>query len=372
MNLSFLDKTEGVTPLLVKLYDSHKLHGLARDKQPQARSELTNAVTELLDKDLSPRETELIADVLIALMRQAEKDLRQALSERLSVMNSVPLRVALHIANDSIDIAAPVLKNSPVLGDMDLIYIIKSKSAEYWRSIAQRRKLSDQVQNILADTKDFKTAVELSRNLYIEMTDHTLTVLSDIAQGQDELAVPLLRRDEITKDIAAKLYRNAGENLKQMIAQNFGIGSNTAIQAVDEIVLDLEDSATAKEFMPSKATLNAADRFKEKGLLTINMMLGSLKRGQISSFISQFSKFCGLTPETIIEILKQPNGQGLAVACKAFGIEKQDFTSIYLLTNKVRNDDKSAQIKDITKAVQYFDHIRPEVAQSIMYNSRAP
>ncbi|MCK6418949.1 MAG: hypothetical protein L6Q57_08470, partial [Alphaproteobacteria bacterium] len=109
MDLGFLDKSSHVTPLLVKLYDSHKIYTLAHDKKPEARQELTKAVLELLDMDLNPREGELIADVLIALIRQAERDLRQALAERLCAMDNVPLRLVLHMANDEIDVARPVL-----------------------------------------------------------------------------------------------------------------------------------------------------------------------------------------------------------------------------------------------------------------------
>src|SRR5688572_4950053 len=119
MDLSFLDKSSGVTPLLVRLYDSHKLYRLAKDRKPFARAELTSTVSALLDVALSARETELVADVLIALMRQAEKDLRQALAEKLSILDQVPLRLVLQIANDEIDVAAPVLRNSPILGDLD-------------------------------------------------------------------------------------------------------------------------------------------------------------------------------------------------------------------------------------------------------------
>ena len=127
MDLSFLDKSSDVTPLLVRLYDSHKLYGLAKDKKPLARAELMSIISDLLGMNLSPRESELIADVLIALMRQAEKDLRQALAERLSMLEKAPLRLILQISHDEIEIAAPVLRNSAVLGELDLIYIIKSK-----------------------------------------------------------------------------------------------------------------------------------------------------------------------------------------------------------------------------------------------------
>ena len=84
MDLSSFDKSPHMTPLLVRLYDSHKLYGLVKDNKPLARAELTRAVTDLFETKLTAREQELLADVLIGLMRQAEKDLRQALSEKLA------------------------------------------------------------------------------------------------------------------------------------------------------------------------------------------------------------------------------------------------------------------------------------------------
>jgi uncharacterized protein (DUF2336 family) len=369
MDLSFLDKSSGVTPLLVRLYDSQKLYGLAKDKKPEARAQLTTAIGQLLGMPLSSRENELVADVLIALMRQAETDLRQALAERLAVMDNVPLRVVLRIVNDSIDIAAPVLRNSAVLSDVDLIYIIKSKSAQYWQAIAARQSLSGHLVNALADTKDFETAVTLAENSSIALTEHALTILSNMAQGQDRLASPLLRRDEITSDIAVRLYKRAGKEIKQYILDHYEVDTNVIISTVDEVVLEFVDATESNEFIPTTAMLKTADRFKEKGLLTLNLMLGTLKRGQIQMFVAQFAKFTGLAPDTVSNILIQPTGQGLAVACKAFEITKPDFTSIYLLTNRVRNQGKMIEMKDMTRAIHYFDSIKLEMARDIMKNS---
>lgn len=369
MDLSFLDKSSGVTPLLVRLYDSHKLHSLAKDKKPLARAELTSAVSQLLEMELSPRESELVADVLIALMRQAELDLRHALAERLSTMDNVPLRVVLQIANDTIDIASPMLRNSPVLGEMDLIYIIKSKSAAYWQAIAHRKTLSEHVQNVLVDTKDFDTAVALAENLSITLTEHAVTVLADMAQGKDELAAPLLRRDEISADIAANLYKMVGQSVKQYIVDHFDIETSVLIDTVDDVVLEFVDAADTLQFSPSASMMKSAERFKEKGLLTVSLMVGTLKRGQIQSFVAQFSKYTGLAPETVCDILLQPTGQGLAVACKAFEIAKSDFTSMYLLTNRVRNPGRMVDLKDMNRALQYFEQIKPDVAKGIMKNS---
>lgn len=370
MDLSFLDKSSGVTPLLVRLYDSQKLYGLAKDKQPLARAELTSAVSQLLEMELSTRESELVADVMIALVRQAETDLRHALAERLSVMDTVPLRVVLHIANDTIDIASPMLRHSPVLSDMDLIYIIKSKGPAYWQAIATRQKLSEQLVNVLADTRDFDTAVALAENESIVLTERALGVLSDLAQGHDELASPLLRRDEVTKDIASKLYQMVGQELKKYIVETFDIDTSVIIGTLDEVVLEFVDSAEHSEHIPSHSTMKSAERFLEKGLLTPQSMIGTLKRGQMQSFIAQFSRFSDLEPQIVLDILMQPTGQGLAVACKAVNVEKQDFTSIYLLTNRIRNPGKMVDVKDLNRAIHYFDHITADMAQNILKNSK--
>ncbi len=369
MDLSFLDKSPDVTPILVRLYDSHKLYGLAKDKQPDARAELTSAVAELLNMELSTRETELIADVLIELVRQAETDLREALAERLSVLDNVPLRLILQIANDEINVARPVLTNSNALGDHDLIYIIKSKSTEYWQAIAERKVLNDKVIDTLADTNDIDTAIKLAENKNIKLTNHALTALSDVAQGAESLAQPLLQRDEITSELATALYKHVSEDMKQYISAHFPLESADAGNALDEIIREFRGAQGASEFAPTPQMLKAADRYKAKGLLTTKLMMGALRRGQVQAFIAQFSKFSGMPADVIEEILKQKTGQGLAVSCKALEVEKSDFISIYLLTNRVRNDVSMVNIKDMNRAVEYYDRITSKVAMDLMSNT---
>ncbi|MCB1722022.1 MAG: DUF2336 domain-containing protein, partial [Alphaproteobacteria bacterium] len=359
-----------VTPLLVRLYHSHKLHGLASDDKPLARAELTSAVSELLEMELSPKESELIADVLIGLMRQAEIDLREALSERLAVLENVPLRLILQLANDEIPVAAPVLSKSPVLGDMDLIYIIKSKGPEYWQAIARRENMSNQIMNLLTDTRDIDTAIQLVKNKNINLTEYSLTILSDLAQQSDALAAPLLRREEVGPELAKVLYAYVGEEIKEQVKTLYGFESQSVVQTIDEVIVEMVEASDAvSEFAPSEAILRAADRYKQKGLLTIKLMLGTLRRGQIAAFVAQFSRYSGLPPKTTLEILSQTSGQGLAVACKAFDVPKEDFISIFLLTNRVRNHGHMVALNDMTKAISYFNKIKPEVARNIIENS---
>lgn len=352
-------------PMLVKLHDSHKLYSLAKDKRPLAQAELSSAMAELVGLETNTREEELIADVLIALMRQAEKDLRMALSEKLSVMEGAPLRLALHLANDDIEVAKPILKKSVVLGDMDLIYIIKSKTAEYWQVIAERKAMSDQLINILAETGDNQTVRNLIANMDIVLPESAMKEMAGVASDYEDMTKGLLHRPELTPDITAKLYSMVGEELKQYIARNFEIPLDGMIAMVDEVVLEFKEVAVS-EFTPTQAMLNAARRHKEKGLLTINMMLATLRRGQIQSFIAQLTVYAECPLSLVEKFLTHHNGNGLAVLCKANDILKSDFVTMFLLTNRLRTQGRMVDTADMNRAIAIYNKMTKDMALGVL------
>ncbi len=387
MYLSQLDKRSEITPILVRLHESQKIYDLASDTDPEARLELAGVMYDLLEMKLSEKESILVADIFIALIRQAKKDLRCVISEHLSSLEGMPLRVALQIANDDIEVAQPVLEYSPVLGDLDLAYIIKSKGPEYWSTIARRKNLSGPVMEMLADTKDIDTALAIIENRHIQLTDETIGILVDIAQGSDVVAQPLILRDEITNDIAADLYSFVGEAIQQQIIAEYEImvvdmkdtATATATassapadisEAVSDVLIDFVDEIEDKSavFTPDKNHIDGAKDRKIKGLLRIGSIISIFKSGQTKSFIAQFSQFTGVEADVIEEMMMQASGQGLAIISKANGLEKQDFMSIFLLSSRLRNDggDESVDVSDISSAVNYFDRVDKDMAQEIL------
>jgi uncharacterized protein (DUF2336 family) len=365
MDLTLLDKASSVTPLIVQLYDNHQLYALARDKNPEARRELTQAIAEILEKNLGASENELIADILIALTRQAEMDLRQAIAERIGGMENVPLRLVLQLANDDIEIAAPVLRASPVLGDLDLVYIIKSRGPKYWQEIAARKSLTAYMINMLAETRDIGTALALAENEVITLTDNALSVLTELAQHSEALADPLLHRPEMKPDLAARLFHFVGEELKTFIKAHFDVEPSDVIKAVDEVIEEMV-SGSPNSYMPTDSMLAAAEQQQSKGLLSIELMISCLRRGQIPSFVAQFKAYTGLSLRTVETVLTQNRGQGLAIACRAFDIPKPDFISIFLLTNPMRSSVRIVDLKDMGRAIEYFDRLKPGMARELI------
>ena len=59
----------------------------------------------------------------------------------------------------------------------------------------------------------------------------------------------------------------------------------------------------------------------------------------------------------------------MAIACRAFRVQKSDFSKIYLMTHRMRSKHRLVNHKDMLDVLQYFDHVRPEVAKRIVARS---
>lgn len=365
MDPRLFEKSPDVAPILVRLYDSHRLYSLASDETPLARAELTSAVVELLGKNLAPREQELVSDVLISLMRQAEQDLRQAIAERLAVIETAPLRVVLHIANDDISIAAPMLKFSKVLSDLDLLYIIKGKTPEYWQAIAQRERLSEGVVNVLVDTRDDVTLRHLTENDCIRLGRHALDALSQMAERREDIARPLLMRPDVPEEIARRLYAYVGHELRGYIRDYYNLHNLDTDQAVDDIILEFSNPDPKQNFMPSHNAMEAADLYAKTGRLTLQTMMEVLQRGQFATFIAMFSRFTGLDVEKVHTMLRDPSGKVLAIVCRALDLNKGDLSRIYMMTQRVRSEDRLVDQAEMLRCLSVFDKVDSKKAAEL-------
>lgn len=365
MNLTQNNIHAPVTPLLVQLYDAHRLYKLAGDSSPEAKQELCGIVSDLLASNAKPAEKELIADILISLIRQAERDLKRALSERLATMDDVPLRLILRLAEEDIGVAGPVLRYSRVLNDLDLIYIIQSHDSSYWQVIAGREGLSEQVSEKLAETRDLRTAKVLAGNGSALLNDAAQDILTEVATADYDVASSLLHRAGLPVEIARRLYQYVADDLKAFIETEFNIKVAEINENIADVISEFTDAPEAG-FKPSSASIKAASVLSERGQLTVPMMLSTLKRGQVSSFVAQFSRYCGLPVSVVVSMLQQPQGQGLAISCRLLDISRDDFISMFLLTRRMVRHDGIVDHRDLNKAITYYNRISKELAERLL------
>lgn len=369
MSFNILNHSPLANDLLVELYDKHKLYHMTGNDENEARNELANIMADILDVGLSGTEMEMVTDVLLNLVHQAENDLRAAIAQKMSLIEKAPLRLIQFLANEEIDIAKPVLQFSKTLDDMDLLYIVKSKQKEHWQVIASRTNIAPFLAEALVETRDLMTALKISKNKNIQLTEKAATILSDMAETENSLTKPLLARDDLPKELVQKIYSFVGSELKSAVESK--LSDDNIIQfnnALSDVQNELAESKAGR-YGVTNSMIESAEAHLAKGTLNAITMVDYLKRGQVASFKACFSVFCGLPLKTVEKMLSQDSAQGLAIACKATRIQKTDFANMLLLTTKLRGNATNAH-KTLGTAMASFDKIDIETAQSILQASR--
>ncbi len=130
---------------------------LARDRSVDGRTRLVQSVGDLFfdtDKILSDRERSLMTEILRQLIHDVEMSVRLALSERLATEDSAPKELIQILANSEIEVAYPILRESSVLQDIDLIEIIQHRTMNHQLAVAMRDSLSESVSDALVETRN--------------------------------------------------------------------------------------------------------------------------------------------------------------------------------------------------------------------------
>src|SRR5690606_28752200 len=94
---------------------------------------------------INERERRLMTEILQQLIHDVEQSVRKALADRLAEEKDAPRELVTILANDEIDVAHKILRDSAVLQDLELIEIIQHRTFEHQLTIAMRNTVSEAV-----------------------------------------------------------------------------------------------------------------------------------------------------------------------------------------------------------------------------------
>lgn len=350
---------------LVQLHDTQRVISLAKEKSPNAISKLTGIIIEALDSNLTDREADLAADVLIDLTKRLEKTIRAGLSLRLSSIEKVPLRLALHLANDDIEVAAPFLENSPALTEMDLFYIVQGRDNEHWAAVAKRAQLGESIVNLLAEKKDFKTSQNLLKNENIVLSEKALSTLTAFVQKNASLVKEFVKRKEVSEKMLIELYWKVNESERQTIIELCEIDEKLLDQQMQDVAIDFANVALENLVVTSEMQ-DTARRYKDRGMLSIQKMVRTLKDGQIGLFYALFAEYSNIPVSVLDQVFMSDQGKALAVIAKALDIDRSVFVSFFVQTRKLRRASKGIDHNQLYAALNHFNNVTVEAAKSLM------
>ena len=348
-------------------FDAQALQALARQATASSRSELAKSVVVLFDGPnvaLSPEARAMAYDILHAVVRDIEMATRQEISRRLAEQGDAPSDLIRFLANDKIEVAYPVLAKSGVLDDADLIEVVRMRSTEHARAVATRAAISPAVTNALAMSGIEDVIVAALRNPGAAFAPGTMDYLVDKSREQKAIREPILRRPEMRSELAIRMFAWVSAALREYILRKFDIDKASFNQLCETIMLDEIEHFTAKNKSDIAKRIQAL--IKDKGKLTHELLILSLRASDVNAFIAAFTNMSDIKAHMIDRLLFDPTGKGLAVACKGLGIGKVPFVSLFTLAQKIRAEVTGTIKVRMNAAMDFYDALQQKDADATL------
>ncbi|WP_421759427.1 DUF2336 domain-containing protein [Devosia sp.] len=136
-------------------------------------------------------------EVLCQLAELVETEARAHVAKLLAPLERAPGNVVVKLANDSIEVARPLLEFSNVLSDDDLIDIISNQSEDHRTAIAGRPTVPERVGDAIVEFGETTSVVRLVRNPKAEFGREAISKLVERAAKDAEIAADLRGREDI-------------------------------------------------------------------------------------------------------------------------------------------------------------------------------
>jgi uncharacterized protein (DUF2336 family) len=317
--------------------DMTRLAHLAANPRGATREEIYLAVTSLYRVQgpwLSSRERALMNDILRRLAKDVRVTIRASLAVRLANDEAVPPELVLLLAADVIEVARPLLLESPHLSDGDLIGLLDSTGAAHHEAIASRAGIGEALSERLASCKDDSILRALLRNRTARISAKTFSILAERSRSSQAICEQMLGRRDLPAATAMKMGEWISPDLRAQLASRLGVTTANLNAPGTKM-----DSAIVSPF-PNDSASEAADKLVAKlassGQLRTGFLLRVLQQGQLDLFDAGLARMLDLPLEKSRSQFYAGGPDAVALACRAVGIDRCVFPTVYTLSRRSR------------------------------------
>lgn len=313
---------------------AEELLALARNNSPDARQRLLLGVMALCDA--SPPDGEIspiLGEIFLFLARQAERDIRKVLAERLAHADWAPTALVNVLALDEIEIAAPILASSPVLQDDDLLKILIEASLDHQICVARRPQISGRITDAVIDRGIPAVLTALATNRTAQISGEGFRRLVDHSRRIAALRGPLSRHPRLTEALAEQMYHWVGSALRESISSRFQVDERALGAAVYDAVEGVMRKQRPKEILADTPEREEMERrlvakLQAAGQLKPAMLIRAAREQRLSLVVHGLAALSGFTVHQIRQALRSPTPEALYYACASVGIDRAVFPTL--------------------------------------------
>ena len=299
------------------------IHRLIKGETPEDRASVAHRLCRRIALDvLSDREREYAQEIMGILAEDAADLVRRTLSVTLRNSPILPREIALKLAQDIEAVAIPILQDSPVFTDDDLIELVLSVTAAKQAAIANRQTVSPTLTDIISEHGAVEAVRALSANEGAEWSD-TAYDHSIRRFGSDEgVQKGLISREYIPTHIAEKMVSLVSGQLFDLLVNRHELPAQLAIDLAsasrERATIDLVEQAGRTHDLPrfvSQLHLN--------GRLTHSLIMRALCCGQMPFVEHALAELSGVGHQRVWLMIHDAGPLGLQAVFDRAGMPRK-------------------------------------------------
>jgi uncharacterized protein (DUF2336 family) len=343
--------------ILGDLQDSLVHGSLAR------RVEMLRSITDLfmtggVDYD-DDRQLELFDDVYACLVQNIEVSAKAILAKRLAPHRAAPPRIIHTLAfDDAIEVAEPVLTQSPRLDDTALIENARTKSQAHLLAISKRAQLSGAVTDVLVERGDIDVVTSAAGNPGAEFTENGYARLVERADGNDRLATSVGSRSNIPRHHLLRLLAKASDTVRERL-QAAHPETRTEIESVVKAVTASAQRRSASDDAGVIAARRYVGELHETGELNETQVAQFARDKKFNETNAAISCLTKLSFVTVESMMIEQRSEGAMVLAKVLDFSWPTVKAILDMRGGSANADEA-----FTKVS--YERLKPSTAQQVL------
>ena len=360
---------------------SESLLHLAKSRQPADRERLLLAIADLCDtphageamKSLAIQA--LLSSIFMSLVVEAERDIRHRLSEKLAAAEWAPNALINVLALDDIEIARPIIAQSPVLQDVDLVRLLVEATIEHQMEVARRPNITAAVVSAILEQPEPAVLTALAGNHTAELSAKDMEELVEASRQVAALRTPLSQHPRLTGQLAKRLYLWVGLALRKDLADRFRLDVTVLDEALAASISEAQSgliTPPSSEAVPRMTRegerevmeQRLIDKLYSAGQLRPGYLIRALREGRLGLFTGALAMLGRFDTAHVRATLDSDRPELLALACAAVGIDRSVFPDILEMTRQLNNGRPGGGSEGARKASVAFAPVSQEVAAS--------
>jgi uncharacterized protein (DUF2336 family) len=253
---------------------------LARSEPAKARAQAAHKIClKIADGGLPPEDRRAADEVVRIIAADRAQMVRKALAVALAETPHLPRDVAVRLARDIDEIAAPVLEGSPVFTEQDLIAVVRTGSTRKQCAIARRKTVAAPVVEAIIDHGGEEAVAALARNDGARLDAQGMASALRRFGARAALTEALIDRASLPPSVAERLVPLVTDETLQRLARRHPLPPQLAVELAGRGAIDVLDQAGC--------AIDAGALVEElhlDGSLTPTLMLRGLCLGHMSFF----------------------------------------------------------------------------------------